>query len=123
MGDRQSHLEKAEHNLKYIETFELNKTIYLDWAVTAIFYTALHYIDAYLAFEGFTRINNHEERFNLVKKHLQFLYDDYDLLFHNGIKARYYTNFEFDPYKVKLLRDITLSKIKKEIGKLLKQTL
>jgi uncharacterized protein (UPF0332 family) len=41
------HISKAEHNEKLAET--IGKTAYLDWAVTIIFYAALHYVDAILA--------------------------------------------------------------------------
>lgn len=41
------HISKAEHNEKLAST--LSQTAYLDWAVTVIFYAALHYVDAILA--------------------------------------------------------------------------
>lgn len=44
------HISKAERNEKFAGT--VSKTAYLDWAVTILFYAALHYVDAILAISG-----------------------------------------------------------------------
>lgn len=41
------HISKAERNEKFAET--VSKTAYIEWAVTMLFYSALHYVDAILA--------------------------------------------------------------------------
>lgn len=46
------HLHKAEHNEAFYLSFDLVATPYLDWVVTGIFYSALHYIESYLATQG-----------------------------------------------------------------------
>lgn len=47
---KQEHISKAERNEKFAET--VSKTAYLDWAVTILFYAALHYVDAILSVSG-----------------------------------------------------------------------
>lgn len=49
MPNQAQHLSKAEYNENYYQSFDLNNTQYLDWVVNGIFYSALHYIDCYLA--------------------------------------------------------------------------
>ena len=46
MPERKYHLAKAEYNLTV--STHLRDTEYIDWAVTALFYSALHLIDAFL---------------------------------------------------------------------------
>lgn len=43
------HLQKAEYNETFYQSFDLNRTQYYDWVVNGIFYSVLHYIEAYLA--------------------------------------------------------------------------
>ena len=44
MATEQAHLRQAQHNEQFLTTFDPAITPYLDWAVTVIFYAALHYI-------------------------------------------------------------------------------
>jgi len=41
-----AHLGQAEHNLKLYD--QLDKKSFSDWAATALFYSALHYVDAFI---------------------------------------------------------------------------
>jgi hypothetical protein len=43
------HLHKAEHNEAFYLSFDLGSTPYLDWVVNGIFYSAVHYLESYLA--------------------------------------------------------------------------
>ena len=47
MASKDDHLWQANHNEQLYS--QLSNTDFLDWAVTLIFYSALHYVDAYLA--------------------------------------------------------------------------
>lgn len=47
MPGTNAHLGQAEHNLNLFAALDVEK--YSDWAATVLFYTALHYVDAYLA--------------------------------------------------------------------------
>jgi hypothetical protein len=50
MLNRQQHLEKARHNERASRAWEAGA--FTDWAVTTLFYAALHGLDAYLANSG-----------------------------------------------------------------------
>jgi len=54
MPNKIEHLSKAEYNENYYQYFDLVNTPYLDWVVNGVFYSALHYIESYLATQ-----NNH----------------------------------------------------------------
>ncbi len=41
------HLNQASHNEQFYHVTD--KSVYSDWAMTTVYYAALHYIDAYLA--------------------------------------------------------------------------
>lgn len=47
MPERKYHLAKAKYNLE-VSTHLQEATPYTDWAVTALFYSALHLVDAFL---------------------------------------------------------------------------
>ena len=49
MPSATEHLERARLNLAFAESIDLDGAHYLDWAVTAYFYAALHLIDALAA--------------------------------------------------------------------------
>lgn len=49
MPGLQEHLNKAKHNENYYQSFDFDNTPYLDWVVNGIFYSAMHYLDAYFA--------------------------------------------------------------------------
>lgn len=46
------HLRKGEYNEEFYLSFDLDSTPYLDWVVNGVFYSALHYIESYLAIQG-----------------------------------------------------------------------
>jgi hypothetical protein len=52
------HLSQWRHNRAFLSTIPLD---YHDWIITATFYTALHAVDALLAFDNVT-VTNHEGR-------------------------------------------------------------
>lgn len=47
MPTRGDHLNQAAHNLSFYGS--IHRATYADWAVTVLFYTSLHYVDAFLA--------------------------------------------------------------------------
>jgi hypothetical protein len=49
MPEASAHIAKAEHNEKFAAVIRGLSTEFLDWVVTAYFYAALHYLEAYLA--------------------------------------------------------------------------
>lgn len=64
-----------------------------DWAVTAMFYAAVHAIDAALAHSG-SRVCNHEGRFDALKQHNSFskIRRYYHTMYDLCRKARYTAN-------------------------------
>lgn len=94
MASEQAHLAQARHNEAFLGSFDLATTPYLDWAVTAIFYSALHYIRALAARYRITNISTYGEmdrlfqRVSLFRQH-QWVYQDYRQLKDDSRAARY----------------------------------
>ena len=55
------HLSKAQSNEQFAATLGLQTSAEIEWAVTATFYAAVHYIEAYLATRG-VHSANHAQR-------------------------------------------------------------
>ena len=100
MSDKEGHLQKADHNLRFVKTFNMDRTKFLDWAAVAIFYTACHYVDAYLSTKGYFEFKNHGERNEKVEEHLAPIALHYLTLFKAGHDARY------KPYRIFNARDL-----------------
>ena len=66
MPDTRVHLDQARHNEAFFS--EMSLDLYGDWAVTVLFYSALHYIDAYLAKMGHIDPGSHDVRDGLVSR-------------------------------------------------------
>lgn len=119
MGNKDGHLRKAEHNNQLLNTFNFKRTRYPDWLVVIIFYTALHYVDAYLATRGFVKISDHKERNRLVEKYLPSVIEEWWLLYDQSQAARYDTGFQIAISEVNTYKNDKLSTIKAEIISLL----
>lgn len=52
MPSQKEHIEKARHNERFFSSFDIKATPFLDWVVSGIFYSALHYVDSYLSIKG-----------------------------------------------------------------------
>jgi hypothetical protein len=63
----QNHLNKAKHNENYYQSFDIDKTIKLDWVVNGIFYSAMHYLDAYFAIRTI-HPSKHVERIRYINQ-------------------------------------------------------
>ncbi len=85
------HLARARQNLRFAESFDLDKTEYLDWVVTAYFYAALHLVDALLYFRDHLDPPIHEVRRDSVrtKPYLQAINHQYKELKDRSEDARY----------------------------------
>jgi len=83
------HRDKAIHNEDFVA--ELNNP-YWDWAITATFYSALHYVEAFLACKPIPiHSRNHEVRDDNIQRDalLTRIYDDYRQLKDDSHNARY----------------------------------
>lgn len=86
------HLSRAEHNERFLGTFDLDSTPYMDWAVTVSFYVAVRYVDALLnALRPPRRAESHEERNREVstQPRLKPIWHSYRELYNQSRDARY----------------------------------
>lgn len=94
MPSRDNHLAQAKHNEAFLSGFDLGRTIFLDWAVTAIFYSALHYLRALMARHGYTNVSTYGDmdvafdRLSVLKRRPD-INDDWRSLKDDSWAARY----------------------------------
>ncbi len=94
MPTREEHLIQASRNE---DVALLLQTDYPDWAVTALFYAALHYVEAYFSINAVKpdgsswpqHYSSHVERLKGVRERLPALFAHYELLLTRSIDARY----------------------------------
>lgn len=90
MPTQQQHLAQAHHNEDFINSFDLQTTPYLDWVVTGIYYTALHYVESYLALQGkHPRSDKYRDEMFQQLKDLRPIYADFRTLRDYSRGARY----------------------------------
>ena len=96
----QEHLDKAEHNEAFVLELEPHRNGYPDWAITALFYSALHYVSAYLRNCGI-RVVTHQERENAINRGTfrRTISRPYKRLKARGLLARY-GNYKFSSAEV-----------------------
>jgi hypothetical protein len=84
------HLHIANNNEQFSQFLMTNRA-HLDWAVTGMFYAAMHYIEAYLATQNI-HSGSHRMRDSSIYHNpvLSIIYDDYNDLKNDSIQARYY---------------------------------
>jgi hypothetical protein len=87
MPTSKQHIQKSKHNEKFYEHVKYD---YQDWAITGLFYAALHLVEAYLELKGI-KVENHRERANCVAiiKELKIFYHGYKSLYDYSVNARY----------------------------------
>lgn len=85
-----AHLEKSKHNETLAE-FLATKTQYFDWAVTILFYAAVHYVDAVLSVSRLDPLS-HEQRHSAmgVNDTLRRIFPEYRNLETMSRNARYF---------------------------------
>lgn len=116
MPEENAHRRQAEHNEAFLTTLDLATSPYLDWAVTAVFYAALHYIRALAARHHFTNISSYADMDRLFERVVVFrrrddLYADYRQLKDDSRAARYDCR-RFTPAEVAGLRDEELHRVR-----------
>lgn len=89
MPDKAQHINQAQHNEAFYQT--IDRTVYNDWAVTATFYAALHYVDAFLAQTAGIHPGAHDVRDPRVQRVAQLrpLWNYYHRLKNRSRNARY----------------------------------
>jgi hypothetical protein len=117
---RDDHVNQARHNARFYAA--LDKSSFRDWAATVLFYTSVHYIDAFLAQKANIHPTVHKTRDNAVAlvSELKPIYIDYNVLKNASFNARYnppsgLTGFT-DKY-VASLENTHLAKIRNEVAR------
>ena len=90
MPDQQKHLAQAQHNEELYHHLSGTTPRFIDWQITALFYAALHYVDAYLA-RFSIHPSSHEERSMWMGREsiLKTIYTAYRDLQNRSRDARY----------------------------------
>lgn len=114
------HVRRAQHNEQFAQHFDLETTPYRDWVVTAYFYAAVHWIDAYLA-QVNQRAGDHAARFNRINNDVPELTPisrTYRKLFSYSLNVRYEL-VEFSPSDVRSMVIPKMREVKEFAKKLL----
>ncbi len=106
---RNDHLSKAKRNRDFAYNLPKRDATHIGWALTALFYSALHYVEGYLA--GFSYyVRNHDALKEEIHRNpeLRSLYEDYRDLFDYAYNARYrmrnYSEADFEEAKASFRR-------------------
>jgi hypothetical protein len=86
------HLAQARHNLRLYHRLK-DEGEFLDWAVTVLFYTALHLIQACLleaAADAFDYPKSHEQRDAFIRRKLSEIWLPYNFIQNQSTRARYH---------------------------------
>lgn len=120
MASKTQHQFQALKNETFFNEFDLNSTAYLDWAVVAIFYAALHHVESYLVTTSVGNANGHGDRRNKIRNDPQIasLSKPYQELRRRCDDARYYL-VPFQPQAVLDLFQDEFQKIKTQITSLI----
>ncbi len=119
MPNRQRHLTKARENENLADTMASLPDRHTDWEVTMLFYSALHYVDAFLATRG-VHPKTHRERINLLANTTNFA-RDYRTLLRRSMNARYHL-YRFTPREVGRIKNGPFRRVKEGILALLSNT-
>lgn len=91
MASVQEHKTKALHNEEFLNLYKLSDGEFVDWAVTVLFYCALHWMRALAAQEGYqiTGYKGEEDVFKGTGVFTDEAYDWYRQLKEDSRVARY----------------------------------
>jgi len=72
LSDENQHILKADHNERLLGVLQGvdNTQEFIDWCFVILYYTALHFGDAYLAKKGTIYIKNHSDRIKKYQRKL-----------------------------------------------------
>ena len=95
MPSKGEHLTKADNNRRFADGLGVASPTSIGWAITALFYSALHYIEAYNA-----KFNTHFRKHELLNQDIERnpilnpIWEDYRDLSEFSWNARYnYVNY------------------------------
>jgi hypothetical protein len=91
------HLSKSQQNEEFADALDISQQIALEWAITAKFYSALHFVQAYLVSRSTTNTPvSHGARATAIQRDAMIsgAYEDYRELQDLSREARYdYSSF------------------------------
>ncbi len=95
VSDWQQYIRKAERNERLADELASLPRRYPEWEITTLFYSALHYVNVFLATQE-QSANYHRERYDLLDSQTS-LGKDYNTLFQWSMNARY----DYDEFTMK----------------------
>lgn len=116
MPSLNQHLPLAESNERFAESIAALPTRFPDWEITVLFYSALHYVDAFLSTQGI-HPRNHDSRIRSIRSYIN-AWEDYRDLYHLSLDARYNT-VSFTPAYADAIKAGPFRRTKEEILTLL----
>jgi hypothetical protein len=122
MPDIATHRQKGQHNQQVIAHLQMAGDIYLDWVITAMFYTALHLVDQVLYHNARLNPRSHRERHAAIGQQsaLAPVYRDYRELERQSRRSRY-DCADFTPQEVQRLAE-RLARIEQLVESLVPRT-
>lgn len=90
-GTAEEHLAKVRENLAIRESLEMTQEGAVGWCITVLFYSALHYVEAYFVSKRGFGCKHHFSRATEIQRDpkISSLYDDYSALETLSREARY----------------------------------
>ena len=105
-------LAQAERNERFAEAASSLAERFTEWEVTALFYAALHYVNAFLKSQDLEP-QTHHARGRLVQRHTE-AWDEYHSLYVSSVVARYGLK-RYTPAEVDELRAGPFQQVKTEM--------
>lgn len=121
MASSNDHLTQADHNRDFINIIWPKNLQYPDWAVTVIFYTAIHLIEAYFDHHLGKSSHDYQDREDTIiqTSELKPIYPEYHELKRLSMDSRYRCIFaKWTPKKVQEASSL-LNKIETHLDTLL----
>ena len=112
MPNLNQHLALAESNEQFAESIASLPVRFPGWETTVLFYSALHYADAFLSTQGI-HPRNHDSRIESVKRHIS-TWEDFRHLYRLSLSARY-NMASFTPAVADAVKAGPFSRVKEEI--------
>lgn len=87
---KDEHLAKIAENARFLATIDQSDSCGIGWSITVVFYSALHYLEAYFVSRG-RGFNNHHSRASAIQNDpiIRSLYSEYRTLENLSREARY----------------------------------
>jgi hypothetical protein len=91
LPSRDEHVQKAEGNEAFADSIAGANQTQIDWKLIVLFYTAMHYVEAYLAKAWGQHVRSHTTRDSYISKEkdLKKIRTQYAHLKYYGYNARY----------------------------------